>query len=354
MAIPRKKNAAVKNTAANSINNQNNSQPNEPESIANIDSFLFNPNEEIEPEQVVISIQGKNVGSIGNAVVITGKPKSRKSVVAHSILASAISNQPILGIECNLPEADSDVVLIDTEQAKHDLYRSLQRMKSLTGKNELPNNLKVYSFRKLDANGIKTGINQILENKSVRLIIIDGGLDLINNMNDIPESKQTIDFIKNILDNNSVCLVMIIHQSKSTNFTIGHFGSFMDRFAQSVIEVTKLENDNSEIKPQVMRSAGNFKPYEFYFNHNINNYSVNWVESFEITAKTPSDISMVQHQQILKKCFSDNIYLNYNQLVSLTTKYYSKSETWCKKCIKFLSDEGLIDKNESGLFLTQN
>jgi hypothetical protein len=350
MAIIKKTKAAK--VAASVTNPLNDINFNHDEIEANINDFLFDANEQIEPEQIVINIQGKNVGSIGNSVVIAGKPKSRKSVVAHAIVASAISNKPILGIECNLPNLQDDVILIDTEQAKHDLYKSLQRMKTLAEIEHLPQNLKVYSFRKLDANGIKKGIEKILENKSVRLIVIDGGLDLINNMNDVPESKATIDFIKTLLDSNKICLVMIIHLSKSTNFTIGHFGSFMDRFSQSVIEVTKLENGSSEIKSQVMRSDADFKPYEFYYNFNINNYSVNWIESFEITAKNPFDISENQHVTLLQKCFLDNPSLSYTALLQVMVKHYKKSESWCKKCIKHLSDLNLISKSDNGQLTT--
>lgn len=349
MPVIKRKKAA--NDAA-FVNQSNDDKLNPIEIDTNINDFLFDANQQLEPEQIVISIQGKNIGSIGNSVVIAGKPKSRKSVVAHAMVASAISGKPILGIECNLPSIENDVVLIDTEQAKHDLYKSLQRMKTLAEIEHLPQNLKVYSFRKLDANGIKKGIEKILENKTVSLVVIDGGLDLINNMNDVPESKATIDFIKALLDSNKICLVMIIHLSKSTNFTIGHFGSFMDRFSQSVLEVTKLENGSSEIKAQVMRSDENFKPYEFYYNHNINNYSVNWVESFEITAKNPFDISENQHVSILQKCFLNNESLTYTALIQVMVKHYKKSETWCKKCIKYLSDLNLISKNEIGQLTT--
>lgn len=349
MPVIKRKKAA--NDAA-FVNQSNDDKLNPIEIDTDINDFLFDANQQLESEQIVISIQGKNIGSIGNSVVIAGKPKSRKSVVAHAMVASAICGKPILGIECNLPSIESDVVLIDTEQAKHDLYKSLQRMKTLAEIEHLPQNLKVYSFRKLDANGIKKGIEKILENKTVSLVVIDGGLDLITNMNDVPESKATIGFIKALLDSNKICLVMIIHLSKSTNFTIGHFGSFMDRFSQSVLEVTKLENGSSEIKAQVMRSDENFKPYEFYYNHNINNYSVNWVESFEITAKKPFDISENQHVSILQKCFLNNESLTYTALIQAMVKHYKKSETWCKKCIKYLSDLNLISKNEIGQLTT--
>lgn len=349
MALIKKKTATKNNEAVLTNQIKTEIEDNAP----NVSNFLFNPNEVLPPEQVVISIQGHKVGTLGNSVVITGKPKSRKSVTAHAILAAAISGNPILGIEANIPTG-SDVVLIDTEQAKHDLQGSLNRMQSLAELSELPQQLKVYSFRPLDANGIKSGIMQILENSNTKLMIIDGGLDLINNMNDVPESKATIDFIKNILEKYDLCLVIIIHQSKSTNFTIGHFGSFMDRFSQSVIEVTKLENGSSEIKAQVMRSAENFKPYEFYFNHNINNYSINWVESFEVTAKNPNNISEHQHKDLLKGCFLNNELLSYTALLNVMIVKYKKSETWCKKCIKYLCEIELLEHTESGLKIKTN
>jgi hypothetical protein len=147
---------------------------------------------------------------------------------------------------------------------------------------------------------------------------------------------------------------MIIHISKSTNFTVGHFGSFFDRFSQTVLEVTKLENGSSEIKAQVMRSDENFTPYEFYFNYNINNYSINWVESYEITAKNVYDLSEYQHRELLKKCYLQNEYLSYTGLIEVMVKHYKKSESWVKKCIKHLSEINVIDKTEKGLFIKQD
>jgi hypothetical protein len=352
MPLPKKIKRAA-DAALNEITHETNQ--NSDIGTANIADFLFDANEILPPEQVIISIQGKTVGSVGNSVVITGKPKSRKSVVAHSIAASAISGNPVLGIEAVLTSQNDKVVLIDTEQAKHDLHKSLNRMKELAGVSTMPDNLLVFSFRKLDAVGIKQGIEQILNlYPDVRLIIIDGGLDLINNMNDVPESKETIDYIKKILDAKNVCMVMIIHQSKSTNFTIGHFGSFMDRFSQTVIEVTKLENGNSQIKPQVMRSDADFRPYEIYWNFNINNYSVNWTEPNEFIAKYPSDLSEAQHELILKQAFSNNQFMSYENLIKSLARCYQKSESWAKKAIKHLSEINLINKSEQGIYIVDN
>lgn len=331
--------------------NTNNLSPNPIEAITNLDDFLFDANQKLPDEQVIIRIQDKLIGSVGNAVVITGKPKSRKSVVAHSIICSAISGNNILGIESNLPGEDDQVCLIDTEQSNHDLSKSLNRLKQLGEMDQFDNKLLVYSFRSLNADQIKKSINSILDNNpNIRLLVIDGGLDLLNNMNDIMEVKETIDFLKQLFTKHQVCVVMVIHQSKSTGFTIGHWGSFMDRFGQTNIEVSKLDNGNSQIKSQHMRSDADFQTYEFYFNHNINNYSLHWSETKDVTGIDPDDITLEDHQNKLDIIFSDTTgSITYKELINQIQKIYGKNSTWAKKCVIHFYDQNLIEKTLSGI-----
>jgi hypothetical protein len=325
------------------------------ETPTNIDDFLFDANKQLPDEQVIIRIQDKLIGSVGNAVVITGKPKSRKSVVAHSIICSAISGKNVLGIESNLPADDDQVCLIDTEQSNHDLAKSLNRMKQLGEIEKFDDKLLVYTFRSLGADQIKKSINSILNsNPKIRLLIIDGGLDLLNNMNDILEVKETIDFLKQLFSKHQVCVVMVIHQSKSTGFTIGHWGSFMDRFGQTNIEVSKLDNGNSQIKSQHMRSDADFQTYEFYFNYNINNYSLHWSDASNQLNNTsgvqPGDISIGDHQDKLDLIFSHkNGSITYKELINQIQKVYEKNSTWAKKCVVHFYDQNLIEKTLTGI-----
>jgi hypothetical protein len=320
---------------------------------SNINDFIFNLQTVLPEEEIIISIQGKNVGSINNAVVITGKPKSRKSVVAHAVIGAALSKAPCLGIECNI--LNGDVILIDTEQSKHDLFKSLTRMKHLINLQTFPEALKVYSFRPLNPEQIKKGISEILQtNKKVKLIIIDGGLDLINNMNDIEETKQTIDFIKGILSSYNICLVMILHQSKSTNFTIGHFGSFMDRFAQSNIQVTKDDKGNSSISSQMMRSDADFQSFDFYYNYNVNNYTISYLENTEIALQKPHDLGNDKHLIKLQKIFAYKNEFLYKDLIIVCSIEYKKTANWCKGLIVYLFDQNLIEKTENGIILKKD
>lgn len=314
---------------------------------ANLDHYLFNPNLDLPQENVLISIQSKKILSERNIAIISGKPKSRKSVVAHSIIMAATSKHPVLGIECNLPNGDDDVVLIDTEQNKHDLHTSLCRMRSLVNLDHFPDNLKVYSFRELNADQIKSGIESLLQqNQKIRLIVIDGMLDLIFNMNDVIEVKNTIDFIKRLLTNFPVSIVGVLHQSRSTNFTIGHIGAFMDRFAQSILDITKLEDGSSEIKSNMMRSDQDFKPFTFYWNFNQNNYSVNWMESTELILNKVGDYSDHQHKEKLNKIFNVKSEYLYKDLLKSFEREYQKSNFWCKQLTEHLFALDLIIKTD--------
>jgi hypothetical protein len=337
-----KKKGAVKNTAP-----KPELQPPIIKPDTNINDFLFNPNESLPDENILVSIQGKTLLSSKNVMVISGKPKSRKSVVAHSVIGAAISSKSVLGIECNI-QPNENICLIDTEQSAHDLKRSLERMQNLIEYDCLPENFKCYTVRSLNPYNIQNAILQICQNVNNRLIIVDGALDLINNMNDIIEVKQVIEFIKNILVEYNVGLIFIIHLAKSTSFTIGHFGSYFDRFSQSVIEVSKLENGNSEIKSQMMRSDADFKPYEFYWNFNTNNYSVDWLESIEVTAQKLTDYTTEQHTTKIKKCFSTQTELTYKAFLKLLCKEYQKSEYFAKQLVVHFYELNLIQQNNNG------
>lgn len=321
------------------------------EPVEPVENFIFDVNAKLPPENIIVSIQGKKCLSTKNVLVISGKPKSRKSVVAQSVIGAALSGKSVLGIEANVDKSDK-VVLIDTEQSKHDLQNSLQRMSRLIKVDKLPQNFVCYTVRQLNPFKIRQAISEIVAKPEVRLLVVDGALDLILNMNDILEVKDVLDFIKKILSEHDVGLILILHQSKTTNYTIGHLGSFLDRFAQTVLEVTKLENGNSEIKAQMMRSDSDFKPYEFYWNYNENNYSVDWLESLEVKAKDVNDYSIEDHKVKIAKVFSSATELSYKDFLKLLSREYQKSEYFAKQLVKLFYDNDLVFKNEAGYITT--
>jgi hypothetical protein len=319
----------------------------EPELIK-AENFLFDANKKLPVENIILTIQGKKCLSTKNVLVISGKPKSRKSVVAQSLIGSAISGKSVLGFDAKISNTDK-VVLVDTEQSQHDLQNSLNRMSGLIGCNNLPTNFMCYTVRQLNPAKIKQVISEICTNENVRLIVIDGALDLILNMNDILEVKDVLDFIKNLLSKHNVAIVLIVHQAKTTNYTIGHLGSFLDRFAQTVLDVTKLDNGMSEIKAQMMRSDADFKPYSFYFNYNINNYSLDWHDNYEAKKTNVKDFNIIEHTLKVQNIFKLISTYTYTDLIKVVSNEYTSSDYLSKQIIKMLFDSQLIFKNDAGL-----
>lgn len=314
------------------------------------ENFIFDANKKLPNENIILTIQGKKCLSTKNVLVISGKPKSRKSVVAQSIIGSAISNKSVLGFDAKISNTDK-VVLIDTEQSQHDLQNSLKRMMGLIDCNSLPNNFLCYTVRQLNPAKIKQVVSEICTNTDVRLIVIDGALDLILNMNDILEVKDVLDFIKALLNKHNVAIVLIVHQAKTTNYTIGHLGSFLDRFAQTVLDVSKLDNGMSEIKAQMMRSDADFKPYSFYYNYNINNYSLDWHNDFETKKTNIKDFNKNDHQIKVDAIFKKVTSYTYTDFIKVIGNEYTSSDYLSKQIIKILFDSELIYKNDAGFIV---
>lgn len=218
--------------------------------------------EVVDESKFVMYVNSKKVGSVGNFICITGKPKARKSVFAYAILSSAITRMEMLGIGIRLPDDRQDIVLVDTEQDRNDILLGMQRLKRQTKLPSLKHikNLFVYSVSILEpALIIAFMTNLFKKNNHIGIVVIDGLLDLINDMNDIKESRKLMQHLKIWAIENQCLIVTILHQSKSANFSIGHLGSFADRKAQAVLQVEKSKDEEQSIlSAQYMRSDRNF------------------------------------------------------------------------------------------------
>src|SRR4051812_28411418 len=73
----------------------------------------YDPNYKPQPEEVVIRIEGKNIGSMENFIMLTGLPKNGKGRYMSAIAAGAISRKEIFGISTKLPEGKETVALFD-------------------------------------------------------------------------------------------------------------------------------------------------------------------------------------------------------------------------------------------------
>lgn len=261
-------------------------------------------------QTVCVTIQHKTILTLGSLLVLTGKPKARKTTFLHAFLSAGILRDSIWTIRVELPPERPEIVLIDTEQSIFDLINSLKRIEPIIRKPiaEIPN-FSVYSARSFDVEQITNLIETICKNNpKIGLIALDGLIDLVNDINDVRESKQAITFIKKICDNYNVAIVGIIHQNKGTNFSLGHLGAFASRFAQSELSIEKNDDNNSStMKSTYLRSADEFTPIEIAFDESRGVYDEISNVNFR---STTNDL------QTIERIFARRLALTYKDLCS--------------------------------------
>jgi hypothetical protein len=278
----------------------------------NINDFRVDLTNDNVTQQICITIDQKTILTYGSLMVLTGKPKARKTTFLHAFLAAGLLNDSIWNIRVTMTKEQPEICLIDTEQSYFDLFQSLKRLAAIVRRPlaDIPN-FSVYTARAGDVSDICQLIEQILtHNPKIGLLAIDGLLDLVNDINDVRESKAAITFIKKICDKHNVAIIGIIHQNKGTNFSLGHLGAFASRFAQSEFSITKNEDDNtSKLESIYLRSADKVNDIIIDFDQTRNVYDV--VSNIN---KPTKFIDL----DVIKKIFEGRVALTYKDLISQT------------------------------------
>ena len=306
----------------------------------NIDNYLVDLNKPVTQE-VIFKIEDKIILTYGSLMILTGKPKARKTTFLHSFIGAAITQRNIWSITSTLKPNKNLVVLLDTEQSMFDLHQSLNRLQNNVG-NELSKftNFRAYSLRSLNVDEIIKLITTICENNpTIGLIAIDGLLDLVYDINDVREAKAAIHFLKNVSDTYNIGIIGILHQNKGTNFSLGHLGSFASRFAQSELSIEKNESGTSTLSSTFLRSADDIKPIEIGYD------DVN--ERYELIHNLNINVNY-NDLELIKRVFDGKIGLTYKQFLSNCRINIKESAYYIeKKIIPVWYAENLIEKNGS-------
>ena len=310
--------------------------------------YEFNFKQEEPEEALIITVDHKKVCSLGGLVVLTGKPKARKTTFLHSFIGSALIKSPIFSIYTDLPDNKNKVVLIDTEQSNYDLYRSMSRLSYSINIpiNNLPDkNFTLYSTRSLDTKATVDLIDQILKNNSdIGLLCIDSLLDLVTDINDVVEAKNIINKIKNWLDTYKIGIITVIHQSKSTNFSLGHLGSFASRFCQSELSIEKNSDLSSTLQATYLRSDENFNPVNIFYSEPERIYK-------QVLHSKTQIITEMDHRSVVDKLFNARAIYTYKDLLSdLKQVYPDQSAYWVQNnLVPYLYEHKFIIKHKSGI-----
>lgn len=311
-------------------------------------------------EQVVFRIQFKTIGSLGDFVLFSGRPKAGKSKFIAGCIASAISREEIFDMRIKLPDHKRGIAHFDTEQSKYSHYKMMRLIMQLYDKELWPDTFKSFRCRSIAPANILSMIEYYLKtNPLCGIVYLDGLLDVVESMNDERHSTHLKNWMKRITEDYNILLVGVIHRGFSADKSIGQVGSAGERAAQTVLLIEKdKETKQYILKAEYMRDDDEFTPVAIYYNKQLEIWektdyidlsAATQTRTAAIHKRRPQDYDISEHKANVLQIFNSKAFHKYNDLLQLIKEVYGVGRPWAIECVKVLCSENLIWRTDEGL-----
>lgn len=203
----------------------------------------------------------------GNISVIMGESKSKKTFFKSLVTASYIGGDTYKysGDMLGHRENDKYVIDIDTEQSEFDAQRVFKRVQDLVGAS-VSDFYKPFSMRGFDGHEIIMFIDYLLYESefknNVGWLSIDGIADLIDDANDIKQSKQVVTKVMKWTKEQKCHVNTIIHTNVGSEKPTGHLGSFLLKKAETICSLKK--DDEMTIASFPYTRGHSIKSFPYY------------------------------------------------------------------------------------------
>ena len=210
----------------------------------------------------IISRHGSIIASEGNISAVVGAAKSKKTFLCTALVGALLrkAEGEILGIT----PKNIKVLWVDTEQSANHVQRVVKRIYSLAGWNEevTYENLRTLSLREIEPKERYSLMVDAIKLFKPKLVIIDGISDLMYNSNCIEESDAIVGQIMTLSTEYNCHIMSVLHTNPNSDKARGHIGSTLQRKAETMIYVHKIE-ERSIVEPQFCRNE-EFAPFAFH------------------------------------------------------------------------------------------
>ena len=266
------------------------------------------------------------------------------------MISSVFNTYDIFTMKLQSPPGRQRICLIDTESSDYDFYNTINKIKGFSQLNELPPFFDAFQVREDSSVIIIQMIERYLQlNIDCSIIIIDGLLDLINNLNDERESSLLTKYLKRITKQYNILLISVLHQSKSNLATTGHIGSACDRFAQSTLDITKDKEKNTYVlSSRFMRSDSDFEPVTL-MNFQGVFQQVETEQEKAAPGKKATDLDEMDSKRLLQQIVT--IPMSYANISSEIIERTATSKAFAKNLIKIWISKGYIAKDNKNNYI---
>ncbi|QOD60629.1 AAA family ATPase [Polaribacter haliotis] len=219
----------------------------------------------IKQNEFIMKIGNTNKFSKGDISGWIGLAKSKKTFALTMFVSALVGCLRLFDVfnankECK-------VLYVDTEQSPADVQRVTKRIQKMSGAED---NLFMYGLRPYSAKERVEAIVLLLkEHKDIDVLIIDGVRDLVMSVNNDVECTEVINLLMKWSFEYEIHIATVLHQNKGDGNARGHLGTELYNKSQSIIRITKDENDSSvsTVEEVIGRGKG-FEKFSFRVNDN--------------------------------------------------------------------------------------
>jgi hypothetical protein len=305
---------------------------------------------------------GRTLGEAGNIMTIEGLQKAGKSAVLSAILGAAVAPEDSVGdfFGFEVPEREGFVIHFDCEQSPKDRFRLIEiAVRLRAGLDEIPPCLRSHSLLQATAAdrwpACQLAAEEAAKHGPIRMVIFDGGADLLRKLNDEESSNAMVEEIHAFAVRHACLVVIVIHENPNSEGakTRGHFGSQLWRKAQSCLGVEKGKDEISAIFSKFLRSGKAWRGEEsvfFQFDTDANMH----VSTEDPTANRKAakaaekTASKLRAQEELAIKIMTNPVMTHTALEAAVMRHERIKDRAARERIKGLCDSGILRKRGDG------
>ena len=212
------------------------------------------------------------IGTYGNFSFVQAPPKSKKTFFASLLASVYLSGGNNFGGNIRGHRDGKCLLHFDTEQGHFHAARCFRRATDMAN---LKDNgcYQTYALRTLTYKQrlefIEWTLKENKENgKEAGLVFVDGAADLVADANDLPSCNEMVAKLMQLSTRYNTHIMVVMHQNYgSSKLGTGHLGSFLEKKAETVIELELNTTNKDWVTVICRRSRGySFETFSFSIN----------------------------------------------------------------------------------------
>lgn len=215
--------------------------------LADYEDFILSEDAQYTKPLYTLSYQESLFAPITGIHIITGQSGNGKTMLLTQIIVALLKGQyGQLKYQLSEIKPNPKVLYIDTEMEEFNTIHVRDRINHLLERKfgEKHNDFTILRLREI----IKTEerwqiIISAVHDLRPTIIIIDGLIDLVKDVNDYSDCSQIISQCSTVASKFNCSLWGVIHENPGTTKLVGHLGSIAERKATDVLQTTKNNTD---------------------------------------------------------------------------------------------------------------